>query len=66
MAEKQVKISSIKVKKRHRKTFGDIAGLAKNIKTHGLLQANGVSKGMTLLEEWPRKAIFSVGGFDPR
>lgn len=42
--EKRLSISDIVVENRHRKSFGDLQGLAHSIKTVGLLQAIGVTK----------------------
>lgn len=42
--EKRLKISEIEVGHRHRKSFGDLQGLAHSIKEVGLLQAIGVTK----------------------
>jgi len=46
---KQIRISSIKVGKRHRKDMGDLAALAESIRDEGLLQPIGVTEDMELV-----------------
>lgn len=46
---KQMKLADIKIGKRYRKDFGDIAGLAADIKNQGLLVPLGVAPDKTLV-----------------